>query len=199
MSFACIVLAAGEGRRAGGCKPLMELCGKTVIDRVIAAASAVATRIVVVGGCRFEELRAHIETHHPRVAIVDNTGWREGMFSSVRAGLAAVESPAFVHPADVPGVDPGVYRILAAAYEADPGPVVRPVFGGRRGHPVLLGPDAVRAVLQAPRDSSLREVLSRLAGLDVDVNDPMVLRDFDTIEDLDGLRNDLGDAIREGG
>ncbi|HUT77176.1 MAG TPA: nucleotidyltransferase family protein [Polyangia bacterium] len=199
MSYACVILAAGEGRRAGGCKPLMELCGATVIDRVLAAAAAAASRILVVGGCRFEELRAYLEARHPAVEVVCNAAWEDGMFSSVQAGLAGIESPAFVHPADVPGVGPDVYRALAAAFEADPRPVVRPVFSGRRGHPVLLGSEAVAAVLEAPPGSSLRKVLASLPGRYVTVDDGMVLRDFDTAADLEALRADLGAWSRRGG
>jgi molybdenum cofactor cytidylyltransferase len=198
MSFACVILAAGAGSRAGGCKPLMDLCGVPVIDRVIAAASAAAARIVVVGGCRFEGLRAHLAARHPAVEVVRNAAWESGMLSSVRAGLATAGDPVFVHPADVPGVGPGVFCALAAAFAADPRPVLRPVFGGRRGHPVLLGPEAVAAVLGAPCASTLREALAPLPALDLPVDDPLVLRDFDTLDDLAALSADLGAAPRRG-
>jgi molybdenum cofactor cytidylyltransferase len=199
MTFACVILAAGEGRRAGGCKPLMDLGGIPVVDRVIAAATAACPRIVVVGGCRFEALRDHLAERHPAVEVVRNGDWARGMFSSVRRGLAAVDAPAFVHPADVPGVGPGVFSALALAYEAGPCAVLRPTFGGRRGHPVLLGPGAVTAVLAAGADSNLREVLAPLPGRDVAVDDPLVLRDFDTPEDLDSLRAELGARAPAGG
>jgi molybdenum cofactor cytidylyltransferase len=199
MDYACVILAAGAGSRAGGCKPLMDLRGVPVIDRVIAAASAAAARIVVVGGCRFDELRAHVAERHPAVEIVCNADWESGMFSSVRAGLATAAAPVFVHPADVPGVGPEVFCALAAAFAADPRPVLRPVFDGRRGHPVLLGPEAVTAVLAAGADSNLRDVLAPLPGRDVAVDDPLVLRDFDTTADLEALRADLGASLRQGG
>lgn len=187
-TFTAVILAAGEGRRAGGYKPLMRLGDGLVIDRVIAAAAAIAPEVRVVGGASFERLEEHLARRWPGAVLVRNAEWERGMFSSVRAGLEGVATAAFVHPADVPGPGADVYRALAAAYTASPRDVLRPFFGGRRGHPVLLSPAAVRAVREAAPDGTLREVLAPLPSLDVDAPDDLVLFDFDTQEALETLR-----------
>lgn len=190
-SFTSVILAAGEGRRAGGYKPLMELGEGLVIDRVVDAASEVATEIRVVGGCEFARLAAHLAARWPGAVAVQNAGWARGMFSSARAGLEGVAGAAFIHPADVPGPGRAIYRALAEAYERDPRDVVRPAYGGRRGHPVLLSPAAVRAVLAADPDATLREVLAPLSSAEVAVEDDLVLYDFDTLDELEILRRRL--------
>ena len=104
MDFVAVILAAGEGRRAGGYKPLWALGDATVIDRVVEAAGAVAARVRVVGGACYGELASHMTDRWPGVELVENRGWKEGgMFSSVRLGLAGIDSPVFVHPCDIPG------------------------------------------------------------------------------------------------
>ena len=187
----CVVLAAGEGRRAGSYKPLMDLGEGKVIDRVVDAASEAAGEIRVVGGCEFARLEAHLARRWPHAIAVQNARWERGMFSSARAGLEGVTGTAFIHPADVPGPGRAIYRALAEAFEADPRDVVRPVYGGRRGHPVLLSPAAVRAVLAADPDATLREVLAPLPSAEVAVDDDLVLYDFDTLEELETLRRRL--------
>jgi CTP:molybdopterin cytidylyltransferase MocA len=187
----CVILAAGEGRRAGGYKPLMTLGEGLVIDRVVDAASEVAGEIRVVGGCDFSRLERHLAQRWPGARAVQNAEWSRGMFSSAQAGLAGVTGAAFIHPADVPGPGRAVYRALAAAYEEDPHAVVRPSCGGRRGHPVLLSPAAVRAVQSGGPDATLREVLAPLPSAEVAVEDDLVLYDFDTLEELEALRRRL--------
>jgi len=189
--YACIILAAGEGRRAGGYKPLMPLGEGTVVDRVIAAASTIAD-VRVVGGHGFERLEQHLARRWPGVTVVRNERWERGMFSSVQAGLEGVETAAFVHPADVPGPGAEIYRALAEAYERDPRDVVRPTFGGRRGHPILLSSAAVQAVQEADPEDTLREALDPLLSADVAVVDDLVLYDFDTLEEFAALRVRLG-------
>jgi molybdenum cofactor cytidylyltransferase len=188
VSLSCIILAAGEGRRAGGYKPLMALGRGTVLDRVVAAALAVSSDVRVVGGFGIERLEAHLAQRPWNVTLVRNASWERGMFSSVQAGLADVGGAAFVHPCDVPGPGPAVYLALLTAFERVSHDVVRPTFEGRRGHPVLLSAAAVQAVQQADPGSTLRDVLAPLPCLDVDVGDDLVLRDFDTLPDLEALR-----------
>jgi molybdenum cofactor cytidylyltransferase len=197
-SFTCIILAAGEGRRAGGYKPLMPLGAGAVVDRVIAAAAKIAD-VRVVGGHGFERLESHLKRCWPAVTVVHNKLWERGMFSSVQTGLAGVSGAAFIHPADVPGPGSEIYAALAEAYERDPRDVVRPTFGGRRGHPVLLSSTAVRAVQEAGPEATLREVLAPLECAEVPVEDDLVLFDFDTLEELAALRARLGVDPARGG
>ena len=182
-----VIIAAGEGRRAGGYKPLWDLHGTKVIDHVVDAAATVCERVRVVGGAHFDELEEHMRACHPRIELVRNTDWKSGgMFSSVRMGLEGLDRPAFIHPADIPGVGPGVYEVLAGARDPDH-EVFRPRFEDRPGHPILLSEVAVEAALGAPADTTLRHVLSGLRRKDVPVDDPMIHFDFDTPEDFERL------------
>jgi len=187
-SFSCVILAAGEGSRAGGYKPLWRIGDGAIIDRVIAAAATVSSEIRVVGGHRFDELRAHIVEAWPGVRLVFNRSWTQGMFSSVRVGLRGIEQPAFIHPADIPGPGAEVYQALAERFLVQQADVTRPVFRGSAGHPVLLSRKAVNAVGNAPSDSSLRDVLRSLPKIDVEVATDLILRDIDTPEDFEILR-----------
>jgi len=186
---AAIILAAGAGRRAGGFKPLWPLGDGLVIDAVIDAARSSCGLIRVVGGAEFERLRTHLTQQHPRVELVRNETWEQGgMFSSVQIGIDGLDGPAFVHPCDVPGAGPAIYRLLAQAYRPGVDDVVRPVHRGRGGHPVLLSPVMLDAVRQAPQSATLRELIDGHRRVDVELGDDLACLDFDTREAYLALR-----------
>jgi molybdenum cofactor cytidylyltransferase len=192
MDFATVILAAGRGSRAGGYKPLWRLGDETVVDRIIDAAFSVCKEVRVVGGSSFGELRAHVEAKHPKVVLVENQSWRDGMFSSVQSGLKDLALSTFIHPADIPGPGTDVYRRLKEALAQSPNAdVVRPTYMGRVGHPVLLGIEAVRSVQRAPAGSQLRYELKSLRRIDAPVDDELILYDFDTKDDFEILKTRL--------
>ena len=193
MDFTSVILAAGQGARAGGYKPLWRLGTAAVIDRVIDTASSICKEVRVIGGYSFNDLKAHLESEYPNVTLLENPNWKEGMFSSVQTGLSDLSSPAFIHPADIPGPGPQVYRTLANAFESDTGEadVIRPVYKDRPGHPILLDTRAVGAVQNAPAQGTLRDVLRALRRVDVQVDDELILHDFDTLADFEKLKESL--------
>ena len=126
-------------------KPLLDLGGRTLLARAVAAFSAVGVEdVVVVSGYRAEEVAAEAAAAGARSVL--NPRYEEGMFSSVQAGAAAVPAGRrfFVLPVDCPLVRPETVGRLARAAEADGAPVALPVHGGLPGHPPLLGAGAPR-------------------------------------------------------
>ena len=109
------------------------------------------------------------------------------MFASIRAGLSALgpgSRAVFILPVDMPLVRPLTIMALAAALQPET-PAVVPVHAGQRGHPPLLSARAVGQVLAWEGGGGLRAALSGLPGLaTLEVDDPGVLLDLDTPEDL---------------
>jgi CTP:molybdopterin cytidylyltransferase MocA len=136
-----LVLAAGAGRRYGMPKALVRHEGRLLVQRAVSTLhEAGCAHVTVVLGAAAEQVR----TAAPDLpATVLNPDWATGMGSSLRAGLAALESTdadaALILLVDMPGVSAeAVRRILA---HAGPGALVMGGYGDRRGHPVLLGRD----------------------------------------------------------
>jgi len=178
-----VILAAGFSSRAGTFKPLMELRGKTLIQRCIEAFSGLCSELIVVGGYEAERLGAALASF-PGVRMVVNQDYERGMFSSVKRGVSEIRTERFfLTPADYPLIDPGTCRALLDVQ----GPVVVPSYGGRNGHPVLLDGSLIPEILAEDDDSSLRALLSRKTKTVVPVDDQGILRDLDTPEDLEAL------------
>ena len=131
-----LVLAAGEGRRFGGPKALVELDGERLVDR--------AVRVLHDGGCEpVYVVSGAVELEVPGATTVINDGWATGMGSSVRAGLAAL--PGIVDAVVISLVDqPGIgadavarvvgrlgegHALVVASYQ---GALRNPVGVGRR-------------------------------------------------------------------
>jgi nicotine blue oxidoreductase len=162
-----VVLAAGEGRRYGQPKALVELGGQVLVDRAVGVLTdgGCSTVTVVLGAAASTVLeRAKLRGVH----TVLNPDWRTGMGSSLRTGLWAVAmsdaEAVVVLLVDTPGVGPEAVRRLVKY--AHPGAVVVATYDGRRGHPVLLGRDHWMAVADlAVGDTGARPFLAARPGL----------------------------------
>ncbi len=186
-----LVLAAGAGRRFGGPKAVAELAGATLLDRAVETLRAGGTDPVVA------VVPPGLTVRTRGARLVENPDAASGMGSSLRVGLAAVgtgdASAVVVLLVDTPLVGPEAVRRLVSAYRS--GAVVAvATYGGRRGHPVLLGracwDDAARA---AAGDRGARAFLAAHPDLVTEVacdgtGNPL---DVDTPEDLARARDCL--------
>lgn len=178
-----LILAAGFSQRMGGFKPLLDLGGLTVLERVIRLfQSAGVHRVLVVVGHRAPELIPLIEKCGARV--ITNAQYEKGMLSSVAAGVAGLDEKTrafFVLPADIPLVRPATLHDLLNAFPADDTAICHPTFGGRRGHPPLIGSQHTVAILEWNGEGGLGALLGRLEphALDVAVVDEFIHQDLD--------------------
>ncbi|WP_272913331.1 DVU_1551 family NTP transferase [Desulfohalovibrio reitneri] len=135
-----IIPAAGHSSRMSGFKPLLPLGDEVVVERLIRLLRDVgARRIVVVCGHRAGELEPVVRESGGEA--VRNPKWESGMFSSVLAGLQALEGEEghfFLLPVDVMLVRRDTLQRLAKARTKLCESVLHPIFQGRRGHPPLI-------------------------------------------------------------
>lgn len=184
------MLAAGQSRRAGVFKPAYRLDGKPLVAHAVDSLRPWCGRVIVVAGHRHAEVAALV-ARQERVVVVVNADHAEGMFTSVQAGVRAVDPGCegfFVLPVDCPRVGSAVVGELIDVFRRDLGlRAVVPVHAGRGGHPVLLPPSARQAILAAPRTATLREVIATVGAVRCAVADPGVVVDLDTPADLRAL------------
>jgi molybdenum cofactor cytidylyltransferase len=188
--YAAIILAAGFSRRMEQFKPLLPLGEETITDHVIATFLQNDVEVYLVIGWRGDELRAGIKKRE--INIIENHKYRQGMFTSIQTGirhLQPVPESFFIMPVDIPLVRPStISRLLYEARE-NPGKIIYPVFGKRRGHPPLVPSSLAAAILGWQKGGGLRAVLETQANaaLEVEVPDSNILFDIDTHEDYDAM------------
>ena len=106
------------------------------------------------------------------------------MGRSLRAGLLAVqqrpEPAVLVHLVDLPDVTVEVVRRLLQEAPPDASALARATYGGRPGHPVLIGRDHLPAVIDGlSGDSGARDYLAQHAADGVECGDLASGRDRD--------------------
>ena len=142
--------------------------------------------VVVVLGAGADEAQRLLEGPHPGadLRVVEAADWAEGMGASLRRGLAEATSTtaptAVVTLVDLPDVGaPVVARVVAAAGD-DPNGLVRAVYQGRPGHPVVLGrAHWAGAAEAATGDQGARDYLATHAAVVVECGDLASGRDVD--------------------
>ncbi|HEY7104734.1 MAG TPA: nucleotidyltransferase family protein [Mycobacteriales bacterium] len=151
MRVAGLVLAAGGGSRYGAPKALVRLRGRLLVERAAdLLAAGGCDPVVVVLGAAADEVLATARLQRTLVRTVVNPDWPTGMGSSLQVGLAALPPEAdavVVALVDTPGLGPESVRRLVAA--GGPDGAAQATYGGRRGHPVLLGRTVITEVAAA--------------------------------------------------
>jgi molybdenum cofactor cytidylyltransferase len=159
--FACVVLAAGEGRRFGGVKQLARIGESTVLETVLDNVRAVPllAPVVCVLGAHAEAIQARIDFGDVDVVVADD--WADGQAASLKAGVRAVSGAdaVLVVLGDQPGVTPQVIAGVVDRYDPARFDAVRPTYGGVPGNPVLLGPRLLADVPRLAGDHGARELL----------------------------------------
>ena len=188
-----IILAAGESRRMGLVKALLEAGpGISFLQQLVGTFAAAGIPSLVVTGAHASEIFAA----HPEVPSVLNAGWARGQLSSVQVGLRAAlvqgSERILIHPVDAPLIAAATAAEVLAAL--DQSEAVIPTSAALPGHPIGLTARAARAVLNSPA-TTLAEAAGLLRAQLLAVEDPAILDNLNSAEAY-ALR--FGHAARAG-
>jgi len=184
-----LILAAGGGTRFGERpKLLAELEGRPILQYAVAAQCKVSEldRIAVVVGAFAEEILGRVDFMRAEPVVCER--WEEGQSLSLRRGIEYLTDGPEVRKVIVTlGDQPRMTPELIARFVGEP-PGTRAVYGGRPGHPVVLGPVQMRAIAALRGDRGARDVLQ--GGPTVECGDLRAALDVDTPEDLEAIRHE---------
>ncbi|MHB8829561.1 MAG: nucleotidyltransferase family protein [Syntrophales bacterium] len=190
--ISAIVLAAGESKRMGQPKQMLPWQGETLLRRVLKnVLRSNANEIILVLGHEAEKIKGSL-IEFP-IKIVINRDYKQGMASSLRQGLLAMDpaSEAFlVILADQPGIGSDIInRVIRGFQQADPKRgICRPVCHGLQGHPVLIGIQHLPEALQLQGDVGARQIL---------MNHPLDISEIETGQNVIAMDMDTPDEYRE--
>lgn len=121
MALACLVLAAGEGKRMKSAlaKPLHRVCGRTMIDHVLAYVQPLAPEVtVVVLGVGREAMEKALTGRDVRTAIQEKQLGTGHAVMAAAAELADFDGDLILTCADIPLVRPETLEALLAEHRA---------------------------------------------------------------------------------
>ena len=190
---AVIVLAAGKGSRFLGPehKLAQRLGGSTVLGTTLRNAIASPLQVIVVTTAALAEAaRRHVAARDvivlPEVGSAGQPALGMGHSIGVGVGARPHASGWLILPADMPLVLPTTLQVVARQLVQHP--VVYAQFKGRRGHPVGFSAELYSELVTLDGDEGARRLVARYPAFGVEVNDPGVLVDVDTLADLEGVR-----------
>ena len=190
-----VVLAAGFGRRYGeGNKLHQALNGRPVLawtfDSLFHLRATTAIAVVAPDDALAKSLALNAG-----FTPVPNPARATGMGGSIACGVQALSNEVdavLIALGDMPRVAHSSLEAVLAAFSTRD-QIVVPCCDGRRGHPVLFGVHHFSALRALDGDTGAREILKQHAALvrEVPVNDPGVLLDVDTPQDLAGAASEM--------
>jgi molybdenum cofactor cytidylyltransferase len=141
--FGILVLAAGSSSRLGKPKQLLSYKDKNLLSNTIDEAKKSADgKVVVILGGNYQLIEAHI--NDPEINVVYNTGWEEGISSSVRAGLSELNranpdaAGLILTVCDQPFITEQVFNNLIGTFRTSGKSIIASTYAGTLGTPVLF-------------------------------------------------------------
>jgi len=186
-----VLLAAGMSTRMGRPKQLLPAGDGTLIEGILKEAlRSDLDRVILVLGHRHEEIRALLgkERRNPKLKLILNRRFKEGMSSSIKAGLSEVETSSnhlMILLGDMPFVDANLINRLIRHYLDSGLPLGAVKIKLRRSHPVIIGRELYHELHKISGDVGARSLFEKYNDR-VCLVEPEGLyddRDVDTPED----------------
>ena len=176
---AAIILAAGSSSRMGEGrhKLLLPLDSRPVLAHVIEATLASQARpIIVVVGHNAVQVRQQLAPYiiSSACSIVENPNYRQGMSTSMCVGLQEIISYGYMNNTQSESIDSVILLLgdqpLITAHVIDAlietrretgKHIVAPLYGGKRGNPLLFAAALFPELLEVTGDEGGRRVVER--------------------------------------
>lgn len=188
--LAGLVLAAGASIRLGQPKQLVTIDGQSLLQHAVDKCLPVCPLgVTVVTGAGEEVINQTLRGKS--VLITHNSAWRDGLASSIIAGIASIPADSqavLLMLCDQPNLSTAELAQLVSVWTRHSDQVVASRFGGTFGAPAIF-PRVVFPMLEALQgDRGAKLVIEQLAN-SILVDVPGAELDIDRPEDLDRLRN----------
>lgn len=196
-AVAGIVLAAGRSTRMGKTNKLLEkLNGESMVVRVVQTLceSPLDGHVIVVTGHEADLVEKALQAYP--VKFVHNSSYAEGLSTSLKAGLNAIEhhvAGALVALGDMPLISKTHTQTLIETFQTNnPQSICVPTYNGKRGNPVILSSQYFSEARAIEGDVGARVLLKRYPNRirEVPLDDPGIILDVDTPDELKELIRD---------
>lgn len=184
-----IVLAAGASTRFGSPKQLARVDGRPLLHVVVSrVVEVVGHAVTVVLGANAAELIPMLK--HTSASVVINREWREGIASSIRAGLArlpGVCEGVMLVLADQAAVTADDLRRLVTAWRSQPLYTAAAQYGATTGAPAIFPRTRFSELAALRGDRGAQRLVTSVPDRLIRVRMERAAIDIDTPEDLEAF------------
>lgn len=179
-----LILAGGFSSRMKQNKMTLRIQDRELICHTIESMRYFVDVIYLVTGYFHEDIINAIHSD-PKVVVIHNFNYEQGMFSSIQTGAEKLSDDFFLIPGDMPFIQKKTYQNLLSAK----GDIRIPVFQSQTGHPIYIAKEWLPALRKESSDSTLRYFISGKPKTLVNTNDPGILMDVDTEQDYSHIKH----------
>jgi molybdenum cofactor cytidylyltransferase len=165
--------------------------GSTLIQHAVQVARQVTNQPIVVLGAHLHQLQAVLDT--ATVQIVHNPSWKEGIATSIHAGLTAAmrQTPApeqvIFMVCDQPFVTAALLQELVLAHQKTGQSIIASAYAGTMGIPALFDTTFFSQLLDLEGDTGAKKIVQQHSEHVYPVPFPMGHIDIDTAEEYEAL------------
>jgi len=185
-----ILLAAGEGKRMGGLKPLLSINSTTFLECIIKKLKIVCEETIVVLGYQSSTIMKKVDLSG--VKVVFNREYSKGQLSSLQVGLKEISKDTegiIMALVDQPLVKEDTFKKLKNKFLEYEKSIIIPTFGGKKGHPTIFTNFFFKELMNAPLDIGARYVIKNYPqyvitvpvkdrGVIININTPEIYNKF---------------------
>lgn len=195
-----LILAAGASSRLGTPKQLLSVGDSCLLDIVVGEAlNSDLHRVYLVLGFQAERIKAalHVDLQHPKLTIVENSAYEQGMSTSIVAGVSEAQTlyeDIMILLADMPFINRHVINKLLHQYLKSGLPLGAVSIGGKRSHPVIINRIFYKELHALRGDVGARGLFMKSPDRVclTDVDDVTYGMDIDTMDDYQAYQKHLG-------
>lgn len=185
MHIYAIILAGGEGKRAGGNKLSKIVRGKPMLQWVVESAKAADFEGAILVSGKEKEFCQDLAQKY-NIFHVYNEEWNLGMGCTLKKGVESLPKDAegfAIMLGDMPFIKKDTLNILVKEFYNHK-EIVIPMFQGKKGHPPIFSVKYIDEMKKVYKDMGAREVVKKYQDKVkfIEVDDEGVLIDIDTFD-----------------
>lgn len=186
--ISAILLAAGKSARFGSDKLTHHLDDKMMIEHCLAYLQDITDELYVVVNTKDSQLKKILAK--TRINLVECPDAHLGMSATIKCGISATSHADgwIITLADMPYIQASTIQKIHHSLSSGKD-IVAPYYKGRRGNPVGFSKHHLDALLKLTGDKGARDLLKSQIDkiFKIDVDDPGILIDIDTKDELNNI------------
>ncbi|TMM57343.1 nucleotidyltransferase family protein [Maribacter algarum] len=165
-NIAILVLAAGESSRMGEkVKQILPWKDTTLLGNALEQAkTSMVDAIFVVLGAYEEKIMAEVQLES--IAIIKNHNWKDGLGSSIAAGIEHFSSKALsfdallIMLADQPLIDSNYLNKMMGNWRGNPSKIITTQYESRMGVPAIFGKEYFTELQKLNKDFGAKDIIA---------------------------------------